>query len=126
VYGGLILEPVDIFMLGRYEHMISASDEPGSLCINGETMMSLVNTRFLFDAQGRAAGHPATGYNVEEASFEVRMADQREMVIHAYFAATDIEAGTELRVCYELARLSGEPAFSTAATAAPAEQAQPA
>ena len=124
VYGGLILEPVDIFLLGDYDHMISASDEPGSLCVNGETMMSLVNTRFLFDAQGQAAGHPTTGYNVEEASFQVRMSDQREMVIHAYFAATDIAPGTELRVCYELARLDGEPAFSTATPSAPAEQAQ--
>ncbi len=112
VYGGLILDPVDTFLLEDYSHLISASDEPGQLCVNGETMMSLVNTQFLFDAQGRIAGHPDTGYNVEGAAFQVRLADQREMLLYAYFAATPIAAGTELRVCYELAQLDGGPAFT--------------
>ncbi len=114
VYGGLIMDPVDTFLLEDYSHLIGASDEPGRICVNGETMMSLVNTRFLFDAQGQIAGHPDTGYNVEEASFNVRTSDQREMVLHAYFSATPIAPGTELRVCYELARLDGQPAFQAA------------
>lgn len=114
VYGGLILDPVDTFLLEDYSHLIGASDEPGRICVNGETMMSLVNTRFLFDAQGQIAGHPDTGYNVEEASFKVCTSDPREMVLHAYFSSTPITSGTELRVCYELARLDGQPAFSAA------------
>ncbi|HET7866269.1 MAG TPA: hypothetical protein VFL86_17870 [Burkholderiaceae bacterium] len=114
VYGGLILGPVDTFLLGDYSHLISASDEPGQLCVNGETMMSLVNTQFLFDAQGRIAGHPEGGYNVEGAAFQVRTADQRDMLLYAYFTATPVAAGTELRVCYELAQLDGAPAFTAA------------
>ncbi len=117
VYGGLILDPADTLLLADYSHLISASDEPGRLCVNGENMISLVNTQFLFDAQGRIAGHPDTGYNVEGAAFQVRMADAREMLLYAYFAATPIAADTELRVCYELAQLDGKPAFTAAEAA---------
>jgi len=107
VYGGLVMDPVDTFVLDDHSYVFKASDEPGRVLVNGETMMSLVNTRFLFDAQGRATGHPRTGYNVEEAAFPVRMSDQREMLVHGFFSLTPIPAGTELRICYHLTSSDG-------------------
>ncbi|HET7866270.1 MAG TPA: SET domain-containing protein-lysine N-methyltransferase [Burkholderiaceae bacterium] len=130
VYGGQILDPVDIFLLEDTSYIYKASDTPGQLCVNGEIMTSLVNTRFLFDAQGRVTGHPRDVYNVEDAAFEVRMSDQREMLMHAYFSIAPIAAGTELRICYHLGHLDGsamfepEPAADT--TARTSAQAQPA
>jgi hypothetical protein len=127
VFGGLVMDPVDSFVLDDYDYVFKASDEPGRILVNGETMMSLVNTRFLFDAQGRAIGHPRSGYNVEEAAFPVRMSDQREMLVHGFFSLEPIAAGTELRICYHLANSDGSPFFPSAQPEeAAAEQAQPA
>ena len=127
VYGGLVMDPVDTFVLDDHSYVFKASDEPGRVLVNGETMMSLVNTRFLFDAQGRTIGHPRTGYNVEEAAFPVRMSDQREMLVYGFFALAPIAAGTELRVCYHLASVDGSPFFSPVQPEeAGAEQDQPA
>ncbi len=130
VYGGQILDPVDIFLLDDFSYIFKASDEPGQICVNGETMMSLVNTRFLFDAQGEIVGHPPTGYNVEEAAFPVRLPDGREMLVHAFFSTTDIAPGTELRFCYHLGGVDGtlifQPAQPDHATQAQAQVHQPA
>ena len=77
--------------------------------------------------QGHTIGHPATGYNVEEAAFPVRMSDQREMLVYGFFSLAPIAAGTELRVCYHLASVDGSPFFSPVQPEeATAEQAQPA
>lgn len=130
VYGGLIMDPVDIFLLEDTSYIFKASDTPGQLCVNGEIMTSLVNTRFLFDAQGRITGHPRGVYNVEEAAFEVRLSDQREMLMHAYFSLAPIAAGTELRICYHLGHLDGsamfEPEPATDPAARTSAQVQPA
>jgi hypothetical protein len=124
VYGGQILDPVGVFLLEDHSYVYKASDTPGQLCINGETMMSLVNTRLLFDAQGRITGHPRGGYNVEEAAFEVRMSDQREMLMHAYCSIAPIPAGTELRICYHLGHLDGSARFEPQQAEDPATSAQ--
>ncbi len=124
VYGGQILDPVGVFLLEDLSYVYKASDTPGQLCINGETMMSLVNTRFLFDAEGRITGHPRGGYNLEEAAFEVRLSDQSEMLMHGYFSIAPIAAGTELRICYHLGHLDGSALFEPQQAAEPATSAQ--
>lgn len=127
VYGGQILDPVDVFLLDDFSYIFKASDEPGQICVNGETMMSLVNTRFLFDSQGEIIGHPDSGYNVEEAAFPVSLPDGREMLVHAFFSTTAIAPGTELRFCYHLAGVNGNPIFEPSQPEpAKDEQVQPA
>jgi hypothetical protein len=104
VYGGQIMDKMDIFILQDDRYLISASLEAGRLGVNGENMMSMSNTLFVLDGEGKPSGHPATGYNIESAAFQARLADGREIVLRAFFAIADIAAGDELRWNYDLGR----------------------
>jgi hypothetical protein len=104
VYGGQLMDKMDIFILQDDRYLISASAETGQWGINGETMLSMTNTLFELDEQGKPSGHPATGYNIEAAAFKTRLADDREIVLRAFFAIGDIAAGEELRWNYDLGR----------------------
>jgi len=105
VYGGQILDEADGFLAqaadGRY--LINASpDRAGQAFINGETLLSLMNTHFLFDRQGQPCGHPVNGYNVECADFLVEAAYGWKLVVYGFFATTEIRPGEELRWNYRL------------------------
>ncbi|UXH78267.1 SET domain-containing protein [Roseateles amylovorans] len=102
VYGGQLMDEVDIFLLDDDRYLMAAAEEPGTLAVNGENLMSLMNTLFTVDAEGRVTGHPETGYNVSGESFRVAMRHGWQARIHAFRAATDIPAGTELRWNYDL------------------------
>lgn len=106
VYGGQILDRADLFILQDDRYLISASAMPGEKGINGENMMAVMNTHYLLDEQGLFAGHPHTGYNVEPAAFAVETSRGEPLIIHAYFATCDIDAGRELRWNYNSGRLS--------------------
>lgn len=106
VYGGQILDRADLFILQDDRYLISASATPGEKGINGENMMAIMNTLYLLDAQGKVAGHPSAGYNVEPAAFTVETVHGSEpLVIHAHFATRDIAPGEELRWNYDSKRL---------------------
>ena len=105
VYGGQILDEADGFLAqaadGRY--LINASpDRAGHAFINGETLLSLMNTHFLFDEHGQPCGHPPTGYNVECADFLVEAAYGWTLVVYGFFATSEIRPGDELRWNYRL------------------------
>jgi hypothetical protein len=102
VYGGQLLDEVDLFLLDDDRYLMSASDPIGSVAVNGENLLSLMNTLFLFDAQGVPAGHPGAGYNVRGESFPVRLRHGWTARIHAFRASEDIPTGRELRWNYDL------------------------
>lgn len=102
VYGGQLLDEVDLFLLDDDRYLMSASDPIGSVAVNGENLLSLMNTLFLFDAEGRTLGHPPAGYNVRGESFPVRLRHGWTARIHAFRASEDIPAGRELRWNYDL------------------------
>ncbi|HEY9106126.1 MAG TPA: SET domain-containing protein-lysine N-methyltransferase [Roseateles sp.] len=106
VYGGQLLDRADLFILQDDRYLISASSTPGDKGINGENMMAMMNTHYLLDAQGQVVGHPPTGYNVEPAAFTVETLQGEPLIIHAYFATCDIDAGEELRWNYNSGRLA--------------------
>lgn len=81
---------------------MSASDALGQASVNGENIMSLANTLFDVDAQGRVIGHPPTGYNIVAESFRVTPRHGWRARIRAFRAAEDIPAGSELRWNYGL------------------------
>lgn len=105
VYGGQVLDRADLFILQDDRYLISASSTPGDKGINGENMMAMMNTHYLLDAQGKVAGHPPTGYNVEPAAFAVETGRGEPLVIHAFFATSDIAVGEELRWNYDAGSL---------------------
>jgi hypothetical protein len=103
VYGGQIMDEADIFLVIDDRYLINASpDRVGETGINGENLMSLTNTLFIVDAQGKPCGHPATGYNIEAAQFQVETQYGWHLIVHAFFAITEIRPGDELRWNYNL------------------------
>jgi hypothetical protein len=104
VFGGLLLDEVDGFALRSHRHAMSVSAVPGRVAVNGENVLSLVNTLFEADAQGTWVGHPARGYNADMLHFDARLAFGWQARIVAGIATEDIAAGTELRWNYRLGR----------------------
>lgn len=103
VYGGQIMDEADIFLVPDDRYLINASPERvGETGINGENLMSLTNTLFLVDEQGKPCGHPATGYNMEAAQFQLQAAHGWKLIVHAFFATAEIRPGDELRWNYNL------------------------
>lgn len=102
VYGGQLLDEVDLFLLDDDRYLMSASDPVGAVAVNGENLLSLMNTLFLYDGAGAPAGHPRDGYNVVGEAFRVRMRFGWAARLQAFRAGVDIPAGTELRWNYDL------------------------
>jgi|GEM_PF-532009 len=105
IYGGQLLDEYDLFLVMDGRYLLSASDEPGRVCVNGETMLSLVNTLFVADENGEKKRHPPTGYNVEVAFFPAQLLHGWAISVPALFATEDIAAGEELRWNYGLGSL---------------------
>jgi hypothetical protein len=102
VFGGLLLDEADGLALRNHRHALSASATPGVAAINGENILSLVNTLFETDDRGTWTGHPATGYNAEMARFDVRLQHGWDVQVVACVTMQDIPAGHELRWNYRL------------------------
>jgi hypothetical protein len=102
VYGGQLLDEVDIFLLQDDRYLMSASDAVGQVAVNGENMMSLMNTLFDVDGEGRLLGHPAAGYNVAGEAYHLTLRHGWTARVHAFRASEDIPAGRELRWNYDL------------------------
>lgn len=102
VYGGQLLDDVDLFLLQDDRYLMSASDVLGEVAVNGENIMSLMNTLFEVDEHGEVTGHPAQGYNIVAEPFRVTLQHGWQARIRAFRAAEDIPAGVELRWNYGL------------------------
>ncbi|WP_374568161.1 hypothetical protein [Ideonella sp.] len=102
VYGGQLLDEVDLFVLQDDRYLMAASDVLGQVSINGENIMSLMNTLFETDASGEVTGHPPDGYNVTAATYRVVLRHGWQARIRAFRASEDIAAGCELRWNYGL------------------------
>lgn len=102
VYGGQLLDDVDLFLLQDDRYLMSASDVLGEVAVNGENIMSLMNTLFEVDEQGAVTGHPPHGYNVVAESFRATFQHGWQARIRAFRAAEDIREGEELRWNYGL------------------------
>lgn len=103
VYGGLVLDEVGIFLTTHTRYLLSPPAVGGRRCaINGEGLLSLANTLFVLDADGKPIGHPEAGYNMEAAQFEARFDHGWRLRLPAFFTTEDVPAGSELRWNYRL------------------------
>jgi hypothetical protein len=80
---------------------------PDELSLVGDTIISRINTNFLYDATGKPVRQATEGYNVEFVPFDVEAQQwrgnelvTRDFILNAIFATEDIPAGTELRLDY--------------------------
>lgn len=106
VYGGQFMDEADVFLVKDDRYLLGVSTtRPGVHAINGENLLSLSNTVYEYDTNGRPCGHPQTGHDLLRATFRVRFSNDWTVGIPAFFAARDIPAGTELRWNYMLQRV---------------------
>lgn len=103
-YGGLLMRRADAAMLGNWEHVLWMPSGKGlddeRVWVNGENMMSLINTFIRVDAQGGFLGHPEADYNVEPARFRASLSHGWEAGVVGIFALRDIAPAEELRWNY--------------------------
>ena len=105
IYGGQLLDEYDLFVVIDDRYLLSASNEPERVWVNGETMLSLTNTLFVADEKGEKKRHPPTGYNMELAFFPAKLLHGWAISVPALFTTEDIAAGEELRWNYGLGSL---------------------
>ncbi|KAA8560327.1 putative E3 ubiquitin-protein ligase ipaH7.8 [Pseudomonas extremaustralis] len=116
LYGGVILpRSLSVASEGTYGMVVGATHvvEAGTshtvpLFIEGDSIISRINTHFEYDASGKPIRQAAGGYNVESVPFTVeaehatsRPGVRANYVLNAVFATEDIPAGVELRLNYE-------------------------
>jgi hypothetical protein len=100
VYGGQLLTPAMYFACADDAFILSAVSAENFAFVDGENILAMANTRLAYDAAGLPVAQAADGYNMTAARFHVIAEGGRRFSIGAFFAAGDVEAGTELRWNY--------------------------
>jgi hypothetical protein len=100
VYGGQLLTPAMYFACADDSFILSAVSDGHFAWVDGENILAMANTRLVYDADGLPVGQAGEGYNMKAVRFHVVSDCGRRFSIGAFFAAEDVEAGTELRWNY--------------------------
>jgi hypothetical protein len=99
IYGGMLLDDFDRIMLADQRYL--AKCPASSTCyVNGENILSLLNTTFRYDASGAIIGQGEQGINVHARYFPCKTGQGASISPIALFASRDIEKGSELRWSY--------------------------
>jgi hypothetical protein len=101
IYGGPLLDNADRIMVTdrRYLAKCGGVDGKGTF-INGENIMSLMNTTFRYDTCGAIVSHDGQRTNIRAQSFRCKTAGGTPVSPLAFFVTTDINEDCELRWSY--------------------------
>lgn len=99
LYGGMLLDNADRIMLPDQRYLAKCSDA-GTRYVNGENIVSLLNTTFLYDARGAITGQDEQGVNLHVRPFPCKTDEGTSISLIALFASRDIEKDSELRWSY--------------------------
>jgi hypothetical protein len=99
IYGGMLLDDSDRIMLADQRYLAKC---PGASTryVNGENILSLLNTTFQYDARGTIIGQGEQGVNVLARYFPCKTGDGTSISLMALFANSDIPKDSELRFSY--------------------------
>jgi hypothetical protein len=99
IYGGMLLDDFDRIMLADQRYLAKC---PGASprYVNGENILSLLNTTFQYGASGTIIGQGEQGINVHARYFPCKTGEGASISPIALFASRDIEKGSELRWSY--------------------------
>jgi hypothetical protein len=101
IYGGILLDNAERIMLRDRRYLAKVPGADGvNYFVDGENLMSLMNTSFSCDASGTITGHDPQRTNIRARTFRCRTADGRPIAPIAFFATVDIEQDRELRWNY--------------------------
>lgn len=100
VYGGQINSFANI---QDRTYVLSVSSD-NQIAIDGDNVLSKINTLLKYSAAGIAYDQADTGYNVEFRAFKVKLATpiagKQDILLPIVVASTDIQPGEELRINY--------------------------
>jgi hypothetical protein len=99
IYGGMLLDDFDRIMLADQRYLAKC---PGTSprYVNGENILSLLNSTFQYDASGTIIGQGEQGINVHAQYIPCKTRDGASISPIALFANRNIEKGSELRWSY--------------------------
>ncbi|MCC7005721.1 MAG: hypothetical protein IT497_03620 [Ottowia sp.] len=101
VYGGTVKPTEALRDEDTYAMSITAKRD---LAIDGDNILSRINTRLHYDQTGKACAHARTGYNVTFITFntvlEREIKGQKNVMLPVVCATSDIKTGEELRIDY--------------------------
>jgi hypothetical protein len=99
VYGGMLLDNADRIMLADQRYLARC---PGAQTryVNGENMLSLLNTTLRYDENGGVAGQGNTGINVSAYAIRCKAQDGTPQSFIALFTKGEVERDRELRWSY--------------------------
>ncbi|WP_413721659.1 hypothetical protein ACL2XG_17275 [Sodalis sp. RH24] len=104
IYAG-VLVPEGVCDKTVFDHdyliSIAADDQEEEIILDGDGIISKINTLVEYDEHGRPCRQARSGYNVEMARFPAILANKRTVSVIAVFTLADIPAGVELRCNYK-------------------------
>ncbi|WP_413736228.1 hypothetical protein ACL2XP_25535 [Sodalis sp. RH21] len=83
-----------------HDYLIALTVEEEDIYLDGDGIMSKINTLFDYDKDGHPFRQAARGYNVETAQFKATLSGGRTASVVALFTIVNIAPGQELRCNY--------------------------
>jgi len=100
VYGGTLLGHEDLITIADRRYLAKGAMTEPEYVVNGENVMSLMNTMLLFDADGCVVAQDTRQHNVRAQPVSCKTMDGVAVSLIAFFAAQEIERDCELRWNY--------------------------
>lgn len=102
VYGGVLVRDVALNYLRDETYLfgVSMPSARHRAVIDGDNILSRINTTFDYTSEGKPCRHAAEGYNVVSAAFRAELDDGTRVMIPVFFAHRAIAPGEELRLDY--------------------------
>ena len=100
IYGGTLLEPKDLITIADRRYLAKATATAQEYLVNGENVLSLMNTIFLFEPSGRIVAQDARQHNVRAQPFRCKTSSGIIVSLTAFFSSRGIEQDSELRWNY--------------------------
>lgn len=105
IYGGVLLTNADRIMISDRRYLAKCPHpNTQNYFVNGENVMSLINTTFEYDSHGAIIGQDEQQINLRPLSVQCKTAEGNSISLIVFFADGDIEQGSELRWNYGYAR----------------------
>ncbi|MFL9989528.1 hypothetical protein [Paraburkholderia sediminicola] len=102
VYGGMLVGPSVGSAKPTCARAHVGLDKQDSRFVDGDNILSRINTSFLYDANGKPYAEDPAACNALPCIYTMALSDGTLINLPVYFSACDIPADAELRVSYGL------------------------
>jgi len=100
IYGGTLLDEEHLITIADRRYLAKGEATEPQYVVNGENIMSLLNTILLFDADGQVIAQDTQQHNVRSQPFSCKTTSGDVVSLIAFFSSQEIEQDSELRWNY--------------------------